>query len=153
MSIGGKGFIMAYPWEDYKKYPIRVIEGKKQEDILELQDSGGYVLIGHTLKWCEELEQTCEIATSKAEEYYNLLVEHGIIKPEPTAEDMLQEQQAINQQLMQAIQGLSAKIDEMGVKQNGNNGYNNELSKPECKGKNHATDAVESSTTGKIILP
>jgi len=142
----------AYPWEDYKKYPVRVIDGKKQEDIYEQQQNGEYALIGHTLKWCDELEQTCEYATSKAEEYYNLLVEHGIIKPEPTAENMMQEQQAINQQLTQAIQALSEKIDGMGVNQNGDNGHDNELPKSKHKGKNHAADADKSSEVSKIIL-
>jgi len=158
-----------YPWEDnYKKYPIRVIDSKKP-DIYELQGDQ-YVLIGHTLDWCQELESVCEQATSKAEEYYEMLIEHGIIEPVKSESEIMQEQQAamfkeqqeINTQLLQTIQNLSSKIDELSnpepksksdkeVTANGNNGHNNGLSKSKSKSKSDPSNEKQSTETGEVV--
>jgi len=109
---------MNYSFENgtITSYPTRVIAGR---DILELQASQR-VLIGHTLDYCNELEATLNEAISKAEGFYNRLVELGDIVPPKSAEELLQEQaiqqQEINATLLATIQKLSDKITKMEEK-------------------------------------
>lgn len=91
-------------------YPTRVIAGN---DIIELQIDNGQVVIGHTLSYCENLEKDLNEAISKAEMYYNRLVELGdIVKPKST-EELLAEQQEVNIKLINAISLLTEKVEQM----------------------------------------
>lgn len=108
---------MSYPWETdaYKQamqalnpFPKRVIDEATKNDILEEQ-AGQYVLIGHTLKYCNELENTLNEATTLAEKYYNLGVEKGYIVPQKSTEDMLLE-------AMNAIKYLADKVEQLESK-------------------------------------
>jgi len=109
---------MNYSFENgtINSYPTRVIAGR---DILEFQ-ANQQVLIGHTLEYCNELETTLNEAISKAEGFYNRLVELGDIVPPKSAEELLQEQaiqqQEINATLLATIQKLSDKITKMEEK-------------------------------------
>jgi len=109
---------MNYSFENgtINSYPTRVIAGR---DILEFQ-SNQQVLIGHTLDYCNELEATLNEAITKAEGFYNRLVELGDIVPPKSAEELLQEQaiqqQEINATLLATIQKLSDKITKMEEK-------------------------------------
>lgn len=102
-----------------KPYPTRVISGK---DILELGDEQQQHLIGHTIEYCGDMEDALNEALTKAEGYYNRLVELGDIIPEKTAEDLLkeqaEEQQKINETLLRTIQRLSDKLDTLENKNN-----------------------------------
>lgn len=112
---------MNYSFENgtINSYPTRVVAGR---DILEFQ-SNQQVLIGHTLDYCAELESTISEAIDKAEKYYNRLVELGDIVPPKSAEEILQEQaaqqQEINAILLATIKSLSDKITRMEERKNG----------------------------------
>jgi len=103
-----------YPYGYQKQYPARVISGDR---ILELNGERQQTLIGHTLPYCNELESALNEAVSKAEKFYDRLVELGDIVPPKSAEELLQEQaaqqQEINATLLSTIQKLSDKIDRM----------------------------------------
>jgi len=103
-----------YPYGYQKQYPTRVISG---DQILELNGEQQQTLIGHTLAYCNELESALNEAVSKAEGFYNRLVELGDIVPPKSAEELLKEQtaqqQEINATLLSTIQKLSDKIDRM----------------------------------------
>lgn len=96
------------------QYPTRVISG---QNILELNGEQEQRIIGHTLDYCNDLEATLNDAISKAEGFYNRLVELGDIVPPKSAEEILQEQtaqqQEINATLLETIQKLSDKITKM----------------------------------------
>lgn len=108
-----------YPWDasnpisanynPIKQYPVRVIDERNMNDILEFRD-GQYVLIGHTLQWCNDLENTLNEATSLAEKYYTRLVELGDIKPQKTTEELLSD-------AMNAIKYLSDKVEKLESKE------------------------------------
>ena len=106
-----------YPWHPsqngygVKSYPTRVIHN---QDILELDSSGQEKPIGHTLDYCQQLEGTCQQATEAAEKYYNMLVEHGIITPPRSQED-------VNAELLRTIQQLSEKIERLEENKHGFN--------------------------------
>ena len=103
-----------YPYGYQKQYPTRVISG---DQILELNGEQQQTLIGRTLTYCNELESALNEAVSKAEGYYNRLVELGDIVPPKSAEELMKEQaaqqQEINATLLSTIQKLSDKIDQM----------------------------------------
>jgi len=110
-----------YPYGYQKQYPTRVISG---DQILELNGEQQQTLIGHTLTYCNELESALNEAVSKAEEYYNRLVELGDIVPPKSAEELMQEQAAqqqefnaellkTNAELFKTIRALSEKIDQI----------------------------------------
>jgi len=103
-----------YPYGYQKQYPTRVISG---DQILELNGEQQQTLIGHTLAYCNELESALNEAVSKAEKFYDRLVELGDIVPPKSAEELLKEQaaqqQEINATLLSTIQKLSDKIDRM----------------------------------------
>lgn len=130
---------MGYPWDNsgyndlLKPYPQRPIRGT---DIFEKQGDE-LTLIGHTLQWCNDMENACNEATTLAEEYYNLGVEHGYISPKKTTEDLLLE-------AMDAIRFLSNKIDKLETKDNKpmvvekgdeNDGVDGVSNKPVVRGK------------------
>jgi len=129
---------MNYSFENgtINSYPTRVIAGR---DILEFQ-SNQQVLIGHTLEYCNELESTLSEAITKAEGFYNRLVELGDIVPPKSAEELLQkqaiQQQEINATLLATIQKLSDKITKMEEK-NGSKfiGENSEQGEQKRSGK------------------
>lgn len=86
-----------YKWGEnpYKTYPPRGVNGT---DIVENPDTNP-VLIGHTLAWCNDLEnafnealQLIEKHKTEKDEYYNWLVRLGEIIPPKTAEEIAQEQ-------------------------------------------------------------
>ena len=108
-----------YPYGYQKQYPTRVISG---DQILELNGEQQQTLIGHTLTYCNELESALNEAVSKAEGFYNRLVELGDIVPPKSAEELLKEQaaqqQEINATLLSTIQKLSDKIDRMEKEDN-----------------------------------
>jgi hypothetical protein len=70
------------------KYPVRVISGN---EILEENQDGEMFQIGYTLDYCSELEDLINASINKAEEYKNLLIEHGIIEKEKIEMELLQE--------------------------------------------------------------
>ena len=78
-----------YKWGEnpYKTYPPRGVNGT---DIVENPDTNP-MLIGHTLAWCNDLENAYNEALSKLDEYYNWLVRIGEIVPPKTAEEIAQE--------------------------------------------------------------
>jgi hypothetical protein len=127
-------------WDGYRhsenKYPIRRI--RNGVDILEMQDNGEEILIGHTLSWCDEQQMIAEQATGKAEEFYNELVENGLRVIPKSQEEMLTE--ALN-----AIQYLAQKVDKLeGEKYE--HKHNNTISK-ESKPKNSKHDRQEPSSS------
>lgn len=93
-----------YPWdsETFKQYPTRVIS---DTNILELQGTEK-VLIGRTIAWCNDIENTCGEAIAKAEQYYNRLVELGDIAPKESTEEMLLK-------AMKAINYLTEKVESL----------------------------------------
>ena len=99
----------------FRTFPTRVI-GNSGRDILE-QRGHEYVLIGHTLDYCNELRQSLEQALEVAEKHYKHLVDAGLIVEPLSAEDALKEQleaqSVINEKLMQTIEALSKKIDNL----------------------------------------
>lgn len=135
---------MEYPWEldRYKNalniYPKRVIDEATKNDILEEQ-SGQFVLIGHTLQWCNELENTCNEATALAEKYYNLGIEKGYIVPKKSTEDMLSEALSAIKYLADKVEKLESKqetpiitrseVDNNGFNEHGNGDVNGNKSK------------------------
>lgn len=108
-----------YPYGYQKQYPTRVISG---DSILELNGEQNQTLIGRTLSYCNELEASLNEAITKAEGYYNRLVELGDIVPPKAPEDILREQaeqqKQINETLLSTIQALSDKITRL--EENGN---------------------------------
>jgi len=103
-----------YPYGYQKQYPTRVISG---QDILELNGEQQQTLIGHTLAYCNELESALNEAVSTAEKHYKRRVEIGDIVPPKSAEELLQEQaaaqQEVNATLLKTIQALSEKEELM----------------------------------------
>lgn len=94
------------------KYPIRVIDGNQ---ILEQKETGDMVAIGHTLDYCNEIEQMAIDAVDKAESYKNALIEHGIIKKEKTQDEIIQEQSSIireQSELLEKTLSIVAKLEE-----------------------------------------
>lgn len=82
----------------------------------------------------------------RLDQYYNKLVEIGVITPPKSAEQIAQEQAAqqakINEALLDAVQSLQSEIKEL--RNNGNAGNGAELGKPPI-GENR-TSAGEKST-------
>lgn len=115
-------------------FPTRVISGN---DILEL-NGDQQVIIGHTLEYCLNLEETLKEAIEKAETYYNRLIELGDIKKPKTTEDLMEEQKEVNQNLLSIIQKLSKKIDRLEHSEV-NNGLN-EISVIDCEGNQPRTN-------------
>lgn len=122
---------MAHPWEagssaatshnslnPLSSFPIRVIDEQSKNDILEYQN-GQYVVIGHTLKWCTELETAFNEAISlgethkaEKEKYYARLVELGDIKPKRTTEELLDD-------AIRIIDVLADKVSKLEARDNG----------------------------------
>lgn len=115
-----------------RQYPTRVISGT---EILELNGEQQQILIGRTVQYCNELESALNEALTKAEMYYARLVELKDIVPPKTAEELLQEQAAVQQELMITIQKLSDKITRMEENDNAN------------KSTKSSADSSESSQT------
>lgn len=97
-----------YPWENdtfnslLKQYPSRPIRGT---DIFEKQCEE-LILIGHTLPWCNDLENTLNEALATVEKHYNRLVELGDIIPKESTEDLLLK-------ALSAIDSLSKKVESL----------------------------------------
>ena len=113
----------SYPWNmpqnSYKPYPTRVISGV---DILELNGEQ-QTLIGKTMDYVTQLENTCQQAIETAERYHARLVELGDIVPQKSTEELLQEQiaqqQATNNELLRITKQLSEKIERLESEQSG----------------------------------
>lgn len=78
--------------------------------------------IGVTTEINEKLKAQLIQAIDKAESYYKMLVENGIIKPEPTQEEVLnsalkelQESRAQNAKLAEMIAGLTDKLQDIST--------------------------------------
>ena len=103
---------MAYshPWQtDYPKmYPTRVIDG---DNILELNGEQ-QILIGKTMDYVTQLENTCQQAIETAEKHYNRLVELGDIVPPKSQEE-------INAELLEIIDKLTDKVSKLEGEQSG----------------------------------
>ncbi|MCL1859096.1 MAG: hypothetical protein FWF92_07660 [Oscillospiraceae bacterium] len=147
------------------QYPIRVIDSANKTDILE-QRGEEFVLIGRTLAYCQDLEETCNQALAKAEEYYTMLVDNGIIEKPKTPEELATEQtealkqqaeqQAeINAKLLETINKLSNKIDGLEVELNGrerilfNNNVGTEETQSEDGRQIEPKSAVNSKSNGR----
>lgn len=92
------------------KYPERVIAG---QDILELPERR---LIGKTADYCNEIEYALNEALSKAEQYYNRLVELGDIVPEKTPE---QKNMEFMQAMMAQMAALTVEVQQLRGEDNG----------------------------------
>lgn len=123
-------------YENFRQY---VIEGDK---ICDKDLYGNKTVIGVTNKAYEDLNKITE-------EYYNKLVELGVIVPEKTPEQIQQEQNQLMQELLRQIKdnnqqnlALSAKIEEM----------NKEIEElKNVKSASNSTDDEIKSTAGKQI--
>lgn len=123
-------------YENFRQY---VIEGDK---ICDKDLYGNKTVIGVTNKAYEDLNKITE-------EYYNKLVELGVIVPEKTPEQIQQEQNQLMQELLQQIKdnnqqnlALSAKIEEM----------NKEIEElKNVKSASNSTNDEIKSTAGKQI--
>lgn len=123
-------------YENFRQY---VIEGDK---ICDKDLYGNKTVIGVTNKAYEDLNKITE-------EYYNKLVELGVIVPEKTPEQIQQEQSKLMQELLQQIKdnnqqnlALSAKIEEM----------NKEIEElKNVKSASNSTNDEFKSTAGKQI--
>jgi hypothetical protein len=123
-------------YENFRQY---VIEGDK---ICDKDLYGNKTVIGVTNKAYEDLNKITE-------EYYNKLVELGVIVPEKTPEQIQQEQNQLMQELLRQIKdnnqqnlALSAKIEEM----------NKEIEElKNVKSASNSTNDEIKSTAGKQI--
>lgn len=123
-------------YENFRQY---VIEGDK---IYDKDLYGNKTVIGVTNKAYEDLNKITE-------EYYNKLVELGVIVPEKTPEQIQQEQNQLMQELLRQIKdnnqqnlALSAKIEEM----------NKEIEElKNVKSTSNSTNDEIKSTAGKQI--
>ena len=123
-------------YENFRQY---VIEGDK---ICDKDLYGNKTVIGVTNKAYEDLNKITE-------EYYNKLVELGVIVPEKTPEQIQQEQNHLMQELLRQIKdnnqqnlALSAKIEEM----------NKEIEElKNVKSASNSTNDEIKSTAGKQI--
>lgn len=126
-----------YPYGYQKQYPTRVISG---QDILELNGEQQQTLIGHTINYCNDLESSLNEAITKAEGYYNRLIELGDITPPKSPEEILKEQteqqNKINETLLSTIKALNEKIERM-------EGANN------ARSEQNSNDSSESGSTGR----
>lgn len=92
-----------------------------QDGVIYQEKSGGQVPVGADMQTVQEMQATID-------NYYEKLVEVGIIKKEKTAEEIAQEQlaqqQQINQTLMESQQSLMAMVKDLNEKigglENGN---------------------------------
>lgn len=118
---------MPYPWDNtsynelLKAYPSRPIRGT---DIFE-KVGEEITLIGHTLPWCNELENTLKEALETTEKHYNTLVEHGIITPKESTDDLLLK-------ALGAIELLTKKVESL-EKGDKHDGY--DKSSDKCSGE------------------
>lgn len=123
-------------YENFRQY---VIEDDK---ICDKDLYGNKTVIGVTNKSYEDLNKITE-------EYYNKLVELGVIVPEKTPEQIQQEQNQLMQELLRQIKdnnqqnlALSAKIEEM----------NKEIEElKNVKSASNSTNDEIKSTAGKQI--
>ena len=77
-------------------------------------EASGQRVVGVITKMYEDTKAQRDKAVSKAEELYKMCVDNGIIKPEPTQEEVLrkaldeiQETRKINEQLVQMIAAMN----------------------------------------------
>jgi len=101
-----------HPWNasqnSYKPYPTRVISGV---DILELSGEQ-QTLIGKTMDYVTQLENTCQQAIETAEKHYSRLIELGDIVPPKSQEE-------INGELLRIIEKLTDKVNKLEGEQSG----------------------------------
>mgnify|MGYP006991678221 CR=1 FL=1 len=102
------------------------------ENIVQLDYMGTRRVIGKTMAAYSELEST-------ATEYYNKLVELGVIEAPKTPEELVKEMQKNMSDMAQVIAALTAEVKEMK-----NNGH-------ECNSARHSKDVpvCESGTGGE----
>lgn len=61
----------------------------ENKELLSLDYNGGYNLIGYSKEYVEELQVICLEHKQKKEEYYNILLENGLIEKELTQEEKI----------------------------------------------------------------
>lgn len=61
----------------------------ENNELLSLDYNGGYNLIGYSKEYVEELQVICLEHKQKKEEYYNILLENGLIEKELTQEEKI----------------------------------------------------------------
>jgi hypothetical protein len=61
----------------------------ENNELLSLDYNGGYNLIGYSKEYVEKLQVICLEHKQKKEEYYNILLENGLIEKELTQEEKI----------------------------------------------------------------
>lgn len=61
----------------------------ENNELLSLDYNGGYNLIGYSKEYVEKLQFICLEHKQKKEEYYNILLENGLIEKELTQEEKI----------------------------------------------------------------
>lgn len=145
-----------YKWGERPYKTLRVTG----VDIIENPDTSP-LLVGHTIEWCNELEQAFNQAVIMGEQnkldrdkYYQMLVDAEIIVPEKTAEQKMFE---LVQALTQTVSVLNQKIEKLEGEKDGD-GYDNdngngniEKDKPKssANGKRQSATSETSETSSK----
>lgn len=112
------------------------------DTIVQYDQYRGSRVIGKTLEAYNELEQTTT-------EYYNKLVELGVIVPPKTPEEQnkeLQETLAKMSELMLSMQNEIKELKQNGFKRNSFNGGEN---LPECKPERRCSESATDDTGDK----
>lgn len=81
-------FIGAGSSAHFKSTHNFVYENENKE-LLSFDYNSGYKLIGYSKDYVEELQAICLEHKQKKEEYYNLLLENGLIEKELTQEEKI----------------------------------------------------------------
>lgn len=120
---------------NFNMFNLRTVDGKIYQNTYT-----GEQQIGYTVEAYQELEKIATEATSKAEEYYNLLNKHNLItKPKS--------QEQINEELTSSINSLADLVAQL---QNNFKEITDEFSKPNIKQvKTTTTDAKYSKTSNR----
>lgn len=117
---------------NFNMFNIKTVDGKIYQNTYT-----GEQQIGYTVEAYQELEKIATEATSKAEEYYNLLEQHNLIT-KPKSQD------EINKELTSSINSLADLVNQL---QNSFKEITDELSKPNIKQTESITTDVKQSKT------
>ena len=117
---------------NFNMFNLRTVDGKIYQKTYT-----GEQQIGYTVESYQELEKIATEATSKAEEYYNLLEQHNLIT-KPKSQD------EINKELTSSINSLADLVNQL---QNSFKEVTNELSKSDIKQTELITTDVKQSKT------
>lgn len=117
---------------NFNMFNLRTVDGKIYQNTYT-----GEQQIGYTVEAYQELEKIAAEATSKAEEYYNLLEKHNLIT-KPKSQD------EINKELTSSISSLADLVTQL---QNNFKEITNELSKSNTEQIKSITTNVKQSKT------